>query len=273
MKYTYTGLSVGLLIFGFLAPISAADVACNSRLLIENRSGWAITLFYTTNAGKKMELAMRQGEKFKELDTCLDKVATMSFERRGKVWGAYSSKISLTEELQALQKEAKFGFTGSEKNKDGVIVINATMTDWNVSRRWESAMRGSLVMPEEIWEEKKPAQPKPQAPVSTAKIPALVEPASVSLSEVQQGKLGAHYAQKVQTILETDYAKVESQGKVNLNKQLMREFSNISLPKELKGTKVVEKLTATRVASEDAKNTIDSLTRALNKYRDAGLVK
>jgi len=270
MHSIYSKLSITLLLFSVMSELQAADVACNNRLLIENRSGWAITLFYTTNAGGQMELAMRQGDKLKELDTCLDRIATMSFERRGKVWGLYGSKVSLDTQLRLLQ-----GQLGANRNKDGVIVIDTTMTDWKLSTRWEGAVRGSLVMPEEVWQEEKApvVQPKHKAPVpAPAQKPSVQKPHEmlVTLSDVQQGELGAAYAKKVRDIIQADYTQAEKKGKVNLKTQLVREFSDVAVATT---KKVGDTLSSTSINSEDAKNSIDMLTRTLNKYRSEGLIK
>ena len=268
MHSIYTKLSIALVLFSVMPEIQAANVACNNQLLIENRSGWAITLFYTTNAGGQMELAMRQGDKLKELDTCLDRIATMSFERRGKVWGIYGSKVSLDTQLQLLQSQL-----GANRNKDGVIVIDTTMTDWKLSTRWEGAVRGSLVMPEEVWQEEKAPviKPKPQAPTPAQKQPvAKPQEMFVTLSDVQQDELGAAYAKKVRDIMQADYTQAEKKGKVNLKTQLMREFSDVTVAT----TKDVgDTLSPTSINSEDAKNSIDRLTRVFNKYRFEGWIK
>jgi hypothetical protein len=263
MKYMNTTL-VLLPVLLSVVPLWSSDVPCSARLLIENKSGWAITFFYTTVAGGQMEQMMRQGEKMKELDTCLDKIATMSFKRRGQVWGLYAKTVSLDAQLQLLQGQLR-----SNPKKDGIIVIDATMTDWKVSTRWEGAVRGSLVMPEEVWEEEKVpvvVKPKPQASVPAPKPREML----VTLPDVQQGELGAQYVQKVADIMNTDYAHAEKKGKVNLKTQLIREFSDVTVAttKDMGDT-----LESTRINSEDAKNSIDRLTRVLSKYRSAGWVK
>jgi|GEM_PF-2539111 len=276
MHYTYAQLAQGIALAGITIPVMAADVSCTSKLLIENRSGWAITIFYNTVAGKLIEVPMRQSEKLKELPACLDNIASISFERRGKVWGMGAAGVSLDDQLISLQKRPI-------KNKDAVIVIEATMTSWKTSTRWEAAVRGSLVMPEEEWQEKQPAKPapvKPAQPVSSEPVQAekrksreMEKEAVVSLSDVQNGKLGEDYKQKVKDIIDTDYAQAKEKGKVNLAVQLSREFSEISAPKALKGTPTPETVAPTKISTQDAKQIIDRLSRTLAKYRTQGLVK
>jgi len=58
---------------------------------------------------------------------------------------------------------------------------------------------------------------------------------------------------------------------VNLRTQLKREFSNVTIAPKTKD--IGDVLSPTRISTNDAKNSINRLTRVLHKYRAKGLIK
>jgi hypothetical protein len=142
------------MIFGTLLAMTgvytagAMDVSCASKLFIENKSGWALTIIYRTQQDVRMEVPMRQGEKLKEL-ICVDQIRAIAFMRRGMVWGMGASEISLNDQLATIQKEIH---NPSNKAKEPVIVIAATTLGWHITIGWQAGVLGSIVMPEEEYQ-------------------------------------------------------------------------------------------------------------------------
>ncbi len=277
----------GILCLIVIGNITAMDVPCNNKLFIENRSGWAITITCKYSDGWTKELPMRKGEVFKEIG-CLKNIDSLVFKRRGQVWGMGAANFSLDTQVSDLQSGA-YG----HKNQDAVIMIDALTMVWKIDTRWEASVQGSLVMPEEVFETE--FEPLPKVASSTQDIPekelssqstaqpvesskqSSVSDQYVSLQDVQQGKIGTEYATKVKEILSADYSKVENAGKPNLNKHLMREFSEVGFgqvaARKTPG-KIIkqEKISFKKMPADDARTAIDSIHRVFMQHRKKGLL-
>jgi len=147
--YSQKRVAIVLGIFGISSISFAMDVPCTPILFIENKSGWALTIIYTTQEGKRIEEPMRQGETLKEL-VCVKGIQDLLFIRRGQVCGLGASEVSLTNQLAHIREQQS---NPNNRGKDPVITIAATTFGWRFDIGWQAAVQGSLVMPEELWAE------------------------------------------------------------------------------------------------------------------------
>lgn len=244
----YIGSILGILTFMSVPLLSQ----CKRPLFIDNVSGWAITVTYTTIKNETKEIPIRQGEGFKEIG-CIENIKDISFARRGQVWGVGAYSNSLAEPLLFFKRNI-------DKNKgyDAVILIEATRLGWNISGKWYKG--GEVIAAEDI-----------------------KEITFVTLDDIKKGDIGPEMAQKVNDILNADYSKAAKQGIVNLAHQLKRRFSDItfeSVPLEtprkvgnqLVTTAKVEVLKPTSLTENEARQIIERVYKSFVSYRNKGLI-
>ena len=232
---------------------------CINELFIENLSGWAITVTYTTTKDKKSpkEIPLRQGEEIKKID-CLETIEDISFMRRGQVYGTWASTISLTPYIRTLQN-----VMNQHPMQEAYIVIKGTTFGWDITPKWRQANRSTITLETDD---------------------------DVTLNAIIQVHLDKDAQTKASAILNGNYSEGEKKGIPNLASALKREFSDITFQTLLRDQPITmtdpktgktttsraytqEVLTPKALPPKEAKEIVDRIYRTYTSFKSKGYVR
>ena len=220
--------------------------------------------------------------------------------------GKGSQWVSYYHDLSHILLQIKM-FQSLRPNDDAVISVEPSKIGWNISYRWEPKSKTIKAFeytdfPDEpitpIIEQKtqtpEPVQPTivpteeiiiKEEPITIKEEPITVQTkediikqenaimklkkASERLQAIKNGALGPEYAQKATEICSADYTPAEKLGKVNLCNRLQKDLVSPQYDIHSKAKKTFKK-PVIRPTIEEIKQSIDSLHRALAKYKNRG---
>jgi len=222
--------------------------------------------------------------------------------------GKGSQWVSYYHDLSHILLQIKM-FQSLRPNDDAVISVEPSTIGWNISYRWEPKSKTLKAFeytdfPQEpitpitpIIEEKtqtpEPTQPTivpteetiiKEEPVTIKEEQIVVQTkeqimeqektimklkkASERLQAIKNGALGPEYAKKATEICSANYAPAEKLGKVNLCTSLQKNL--VSPQYDIHSKAKITRKPLIRPTIEEIKQTIDSLHRALARYKSRG---
>ena len=225
-----------------------------------------------------------------------------------RVTGKGSQWVSYYHDLSHILLQIKM-MQAMHPNDDAVISVGPSKIGWNITYTWEPKSKTIKAFeyedfPQEpitpitpIIEEKtqtpEPMQPTivpieqviiKDEPITIKEQPITVQSkedilqqektimkfkkASERLQAIKNGALGPEYAQKATEICSANYAQAEKLGKINLCNQLQQTLVSPQYFMHSKAT--ISKKPLIRPTIEEIKQSIDSLHRALTRYKQRG---
>ena len=281
-----------------IACITSSQALATVGVFLENNYG-ATLKYRTTQAQPTGELV---GTNTRVFLGDADFIPELSIKRTGIGSDYFSYYYDLTDLLQNIKNQQH-----SNVNNNAIIVVHPSRIRWNVDYKWEPKVRiESFEYAQFVPQSAKPVQQETTSSSSQTIISTPIVSAPVNLIKegqktpeeieeeieeekeqreaafmklrnpedrleaIKNGALGTEYAQKTIDICSANYAQAERLGKVNLCKSLKRGLSAPVYRRHRDATGQRPNLAPTL---EDIKNNIDTLHKALARYKVKGDVQ
>ena len=231
MKYSHQFI---ILVIALITSSNHIFAGADTTVYIENHYGATIKYKAGTKKSTAAEVSVKNLER-----SFVGKAGTipaLSIRTTGKGSSVLSPFAEITQQVDIIKNSPQ------DSTMNAIILIKPSKSyeNWNISIHWEKAGQEVTV----------------------------ITPEEEELNMIINGSLGVDYAEKARAINDYDYTKSTRGGFINLKDSLLRKIHETLVQtyqpvQKIKG----EWIPIGKASEQDLKDTIDTLYRALQKYK------